>query len=252
MTSLRAVLFDLDGTLVQARESTWRLFERTNREFSLGIDTQQEYFDLFRDNLFEALPRICGDKAEPAIAHFLDLMRNEYAPPIVPGMVDVVRSLATNCVLGIVSSNAVSVIRRVIEEAGLSACIAHVFGGDVVPDKRVAIRSFLADPSYATLRLGSNVYEEVAPIPLTPGAVAFVTDTVGDVRHGVDCGVRVIGVTWGLHDPQELKEAGADFIAQWPMEIVSWVHRPVLGDTDATPSTTARKRTASWRSADGG
>lgn len=243
MTSLRAVLFDLDGTLVQARESTWRLFERTNREFSLGIDTQQAYFDLFRDNLFEALPRICGAKAEPAIAHFLDLMRTEYAPPIVPGMLDVVRSLATDCVLGIVSSNAVSVIRRVIEEAGLSACIAHVFSGDVVPDKRVAIRSVLADPSYATLRLASNLYEEAVPVPFEPGEVAFVTDTVGDVRHGVDCGVRIIGVTWGLHEPRTLTEAGADFIAQWPMEIVSWVRRPVLGDTAS--STTARGRAAS-------
>ncbi|MCG5237361.1 HAD family hydrolase [Xanthobacter oligotrophicus] len=228
MAPLRAVLFDLDGTLVQARDSTWRLFERTNRAFDLGIDTPEAYFDLFRDNMFEALPRIYGEvRAEAVIAHFLELMRQEYAPPLVPGMVDVVRALSSECVLGIVSSNAVSAIRRIVVDAGIGNCIAHIFGGDVIPDKRVAIRQFLEEPSYATLRRCSNAYEEVPPVPFAPGEVALVTDTVGDVRQARDCGIHTIGVTWGLHEPGRLEDAGADFVAQWPMEIVSWVRRPM-------------------------
>lgn len=227
MTHLRAVLFDLDGTLVQARESTWRLFERTNQAFGLGIDSRDAYFDLFRDNMFEALPQLFGtERADAVIAHFLDLMRREYDPLPVPGMMDVVRTLAGDCVLGIVSSNAVSAIRRIVDNAGIAPCIAHVFGGDVVPDKRVAIRHFLSEPSYATLRRASPVYEEVEPVPLRPHEVALVTDTVGDIRQARECGVRTIGVAWGLHAPDRLVEAGADFIAHWPMEIVSFVRRP--------------------------
>ena len=224
MPALRALLFDLDGTLVQTRESSWLLFERTNAKFGLGIDTREQYFDLFKVNMFEALAGLCPDpdEAQAAVDHFLDLLRNEYRPPLVPGMLDVVRTLSRRCVLGIVSSNAMAAIRRIIDEAGIGNCIAHVFAGDVVPDKRAAIRQFLADPSYATRRRYSDAYEEEHPKPFSPDEVALITDTVGDVRQARECGVRAFGVAWGLHSSAELCAAGAEAVAQWPQEIISW------------------------------
>ena len=47
-----AILFDLDGTLVQTREASWKIFARTNAAFNLGVDSQQKYFRLLEDNLF--------------------------------------------------------------------------------------------------------------------------------------------------------------------------------------------------------
>lgn len=221
---VRAILFDLDGTLVQTRESSWVLFERTNREFALGIDTREQYFALFQENMFVALERLVPDRAQrdAAVVHFLDLLRTEYAPPLVPGIADVVRTLSRYLVLGIISTNAVEAIARVVREAGLESCFAHVFGGDIEPDKREAIRKFLRDPSYATLRTGSEAYQEVRPRRLEPEEVVLVTDTVGDVRHGRECGVRVLGVTWGLHDAASLLAAGAERIVHWPQELLSW------------------------------
>jgi phosphoglycolate phosphatase len=233
MLPLRAILFDFDGTLVQTRETSWLLFERTNRKFALGIDDREQYFDLFRDNMLEALPRVCGDRArgQAALEHFLELLRTEYRPPLVPGMLDVVRALSPHCVLVIISTNALSAIRRIVDEAGMANCIAHVFAGDVVPDKRVAIRQFLTDPSYATLRSCSDAYKEQEPVAFRPDEVAFVTDTVGDVRQALECGIRAIGVGWGLHAPQALLDVGAERVAHWPQEIVSWARPPQAADT---------------------
>lgn len=221
---VRALLFDLDGTLVQTRESSWVLFERTNREFALGVDTREQYFALFRDNMFVALERLVPERErrDAAVAHFLHLLRTEYAPPLVPGIADVVRTLSRYLVLGIISTNALEAIARVVREAGLESCFAHVFGGDIEPDKREAIRKFLRDPSYATLRTNCEAYEEIRPRRLEPEEVVLVTDTVGDVRHGRECGVRVLGVTWGLHDSASLLAAGAEKIVHWPQELLSW------------------------------
>ena len=237
MSVLRAILFDLDGTLVQSRESTWVVFEQVNRKFNLGIDSRDRYYDLFRENLFQALPRALGDAAlaDRAMAYFLELLRSEYRPLLVPGMIDVVNRLAQTHVLAIISSNAVSVVARIATEAGIQHHIAHIFGGDVIPDKRDAIRTFLNDSSYATLRDGQPSYREEAAAQLRPDEVAFVTDTVGDLMHAKECGVRTVAVTWGLHSEEALAQYRPDLIAHWPLEIVAFASRPTSGQESLLP-----------------
>ena len=39
-----AILFDLDGTLVQTREASWKIFARTNAAFNLGVDLAAKIF----------------------------------------------------------------------------------------------------------------------------------------------------------------------------------------------------------------
>ena len=53
------------------------------------------------------------------------------------------------------------------------------------------------------------------------GDLVLVTDTTGDVKHARECGVRAVGVAWGMHREKDLLEAGAEFVAVWPQELVS-------------------------------
>jgi phosphoglycolate phosphatase len=224
MKTVRAVLFDLDGTLVQTREASWRVFAKTNAALGLGINSQAEFFRLLEDNMFHGLQKHCGDdrKADEAAKHFLDLLQREYNPEFVPGMADVVRALAGSCSLAVISSNSVATIRRVLDREGLTHCFSHVFGGDVEKDKRACVRRFLADRSYLVSRNCSPAYRE-GHEPEAPRAdqIALITDTVGDVRHAVECGVRPLGVAWGMHTEQQLLSAGAEFVAVWPQELVA-------------------------------
>ncbi|MGY8683406.1 HAD hydrolase-like protein [Bradyrhizobium sp. UFLA05-153] len=224
MNPVRAVLFDLDGTLVQTREASWRIFAKTNAALGLGINSQAEFFRLLEDNMFHGLQKHCGDdrKAGAAAKHFLDLLQREYNPEFVPGMADVVRAFAGSCSLAVISSNSVGTIRRVLDREGLTHCFSHVFGGDVEQDKRACVRRFLADRSYLVSRNCSPAYRE-GHEPEAPRAdqIALITDTVGDVKHAVECGVRAIGVAWGMHTEQQLLVAGAEFVAVWPQELVA-------------------------------
>ncbi|SEQ48124.1 phosphoglycolate phosphatase [Pseudomonas sp. NFACC02] len=229
MKPVRALLFDLDGTLVQTREASWQLFRQTNELFGLGIDRQQDYFALFENNFFEAMHAHCKDPstAQAAQAHFLELMRHDYLPPFVPGMLDVVRACAGQYALAIISSNALQAIRRITDMAGITQCFSQVFAGDVIQDKREAIRMVMTDPTYATRRRDLPWFEEREETALQADEVMMITDTVGDVRHARECGVRVVGVSWGLHSEKQLLEAGAEQVVYWPQELLSALSLPL-------------------------
>ncbi len=219
-----AVLFDFDGTLVQTREASWKIFERVNAAFKLGVTSQQDYFRLLEDNLFKGIRRLCRDDAhaQEVALNFLGEIEAHYEPDFVPGMADVVRTLAANCSLAVVSSNSTKTIRRLLTRARIAHCFSHVFGGDVEPDKRAVVRRFLTDNSYLISRDCSPAYREGdRPGQASAEDLVLVTDTTGDVKHARECGVRAVGVAWGMHREKDLLEAGAEFVAVWPQELIA-------------------------------
>ncbi|MCW0216292.1 MAG: HAD hydrolase-like protein [Pseudonocardia sp.] len=231
---VRAVVFDLDGTLVQTRIASWEIFERINARFGLGVDEPEAYFDLFRGNVYASIAELCRDETQAAEVKeaFLHLLRTEYTPPLVPGVTDVVRRLAGDCTLAVMSSNAMQVMRRVLTANDLAFCFAHVFGGDVTPDKRTAMRTFLADSGSGFGRRCAADYDEGgARDAPDPAGTVLVTDTAGDVRDALEVGIRVVGVAWGMHSVEKLTEAGAEFVALWPQEITAHL----LGDAASLP-----------------
>ena len=220
------VIFDFDGTLVKTREASWRLFRRTNAEFELGVDRPEDFYALFRSNFFNALDQICaGDPArkDRVRTHFLKpAPRRVLTPDLVPGMADVIHRLAGSCTLVLASSNTMELVRRTLERHDLACCFAHAFTGDVEPDKAASIRCFLADPGYSMRRLCEPEYTEECDAIVQQGDdVVIVTDTVGDVEEAIRCGIRAVGVVWGMHTAGELLAAGAEFVAIWPQELLT-------------------------------
>lgn len=217
----RIVVFDMDGTLVQARGAAWEIFQETARKFDLSVRSAEEFFDLFNDNFFDALDRVVGDpaRADTVRQHFVGSLQEHYTPTFIPGMADVVKKLAPHYALAVMSSNAMTAIRRTLETAGVARCFAHVFSADIASSKTNKLREVLADPLYGNIRRCSPEYVEDEPG--SGDEVVLVTDTVGDVREGVTAGARVVGVSWGMHSEEALLEAGAEFVACWPQELVA-------------------------------
>ena len=236
----RIILFDLDGTLVDTRAASWALFSETNAIFDLGIDTQAAFFKAFEQNFFDSLAKLPIDPArlEAARQHFMHSLRERYSPPMIPGMVDVVRALAQRCTLAVVSTNDIGAIRRILEKSGLANCFSHVFSGDVEPRKSISIRHFLKQYGFTGSRMCSPDYQgtdEKRPAPMAE-EVVLVTDTVGDIAEAIEAGVRTIGVAWGMHTEQQLLDAGAERVALWPQELIAWL-RGVSAPADSIACT---------------
>ncbi|SIR76403.1 HAD family hydrolase [Williamsia sterculiae] len=228
-----AVIFDLDGTLVQTREASWQVFAPISRRHGLGIDAAEQFYQLFAENFFASLRAACpnADVADIVTSEFMTALDEYYSPAMVPGLIDVVKAMVPYSTLAVLSSNTTVVVRRVLRANDLHYCFAHVFGGDVEPDKAVGIARFLSDAASGSGRLCRAYYDE-PPIADTipdraktdPRAVVLITDTVGDVEAAVRSGIRAVGVAWGMHTEEQLLAAGAEFVAIWPQELLAHLY----------------------------
>lgn len=228
MAALTTIVFDFDGTLVRTREASWALFRETNEHFGLGVDTPGAFYQLFDRNFYAALDEVAGgagtDRAGEVRRHFQALLVERYNPDLVPGMGNVVHELAAHYALVILSSNTMAAVRRILLANGLAQCFAHVFSGDVAPNKHEAIQRLLDDPSVSCGRRCSPHYEESTALRTAEaGEVMLVTDTVGDVEEGRRAGIRVGAVAWGMHPADALERAGAEFTCIWPQELVAYL-----------------------------
>jgi phosphoglycolate phosphatase len=228
MAALTTIVFDFDGTLVRTREASWALFRETNERFGLGVDSPEAFYRLFDRNFYRALDEVAGgagtDRAGEVRSHFQALLVDRYNPELVPGMANVVHELAGRYALVILSSNTMEAMRRILLANGLAQCFAHVFSGDVAPNKHEAIQRLLDDPSVSCGRRCSPHYEESTALRIAEaGEVMLVTDTVGDVEEGRRAGIRVGAVAWGMHPADALERAGAEFTCIWPEELVAYL-----------------------------
>jgi phosphoglycolate phosphatase len=54
---------------------------------------------------------------------------------------------------------------------------------------------------------------------VSPAETCFIGDTDVDIKTGKNAGMKTVGVLWGFRERDELERAGADYIAEKPMDI---------------------------------
>jgi len=218
---LPAVLFDLDGTLIDSIELILNSARFAFEGYSTPAPSDAEWMSGVGTPLFEMFRRYAKDPAdvEPLIARY-----REYQVPnhdrlvrAYDGVVDTVTHLrAARHPLAVVTSKTEALARRGIELIGIGTYFDVVIGCDSTTRHKPHPEPVLA----ALERLGRE-----------PGEAVFVGDSVHDMAAGNAAGVATIAALWGPFSRAELAPSEPRVYLESIVDLPETVRRLTTGKT---------------------
>ncbi len=202
-TMIQAVVFDLDGVLVDS-EPVWEEVRRglvAERGGRWAPDAQRRLMGMSTPEWARYLSEDLGVGLPPdqVAAEVIDRMVARYTGhvPLMDAAVDTVRTFAARWPLGLASSSPPRLIEAVLQSAGLRSCFRAVMSTEQVPHGKPAPDIYLA----VTGALGCP-----------PAACAAVEDSSNGIRSAAAAGLRVIAVPQPRYPPDSDALARASLV----------------------------------------
>lgn len=196
---MKVILFDFDGVIVDTFSFCYRIMN------SRDAISEDFYRAKFEGNINDAFKK----PEQNPDAKLFDFY-GQYNPELMAcqpneEVVKVIKELARNHTLIIISSTISSSIEQFLEVHGLADVFKEILGNDVEKSKVKKINDVLQ-------RYGIKSTETV-----------FITDTLGDIKEANVCGVKSIAVTWGYHSSTTLEKGSPYKIIDHPNKLIETI-----------------------------
>lgn len=204
-----AVLFDLDGVLVDSRTAFVRSVNAALSEHGLEERPADELLQYLGPPLHRTMELFAADEAQADAlvlsyrARYRRTMADESA--VFAGIPEALEELAATRPLVVATSKAQALAEPLLEQLGLRERFGAVYG------PRLQARDEAKSLTIARALEGLPH----ARSPVMVGDRKF--DVLGARAHDMPC----VGVLWGIGSEQELREAGAVALVAEPRELVA-------------------------------
>jgi beta-phosphoglucomutase len=196
MTQLGALIFDFDGTIADSEPLHLAAFQRTFAD-ECGLELieadYKAHYLAFDDQMM--ITTFLADRGmELPPGRFEQLLRIKESyyevlaadPPILPGVVALVRAASVRWPLAVASGALEPEIRPVLEDAGLIGHFQTIVSAEMVERGKPDPESFLT----ALAQINEKREEKIPP----SGALVF-EDSIPGVSSGRAAGMRVLAIT---------------------------------------------------------
>ena len=208
---LRAVAFDLDGTLTDSAPGICATVAAVLDELGYPAPDGDEVRAMIGLPLAAILARWMPGADEAALADCLARYRRRYDETVIPRttLFPGVRPLLRACrsaglELALVTAKFTPVAEAVLAHCRVRELFSSVVGGEQVDRPKPC-------PDLLQVALDELAVE--------PAAVLVVGDGDHDIAMGRAAGARTCGVTWGVHSAERLRAAGAELLIDSPAEL---------------------------------
>ena len=209
----RLALFDCDGTLVDGQAGVVNAMEAAFAEVGLPAPDRHQVRRIVGLSLPQAIGLLAPQATErqrvAADAAYRDAFRaareaGSLVEPLYDGIAELIVTLAGDgWLLGVATGKSQRGLEHCLAMHGLSAYFVTLQTADNHPSK--------PHPSMIETAL--------AETGVSPDNCVMIGDTAFDIAMAVNAGVRAVGVDWGYHTAQELRDAGAEAVAADPAHL---------------------------------
>jgi pyrophosphatase PpaX len=213
MPSLRTVLFDLDGTLIDSIRLILDSYHHTLAQHGLPARTDEEWLKGVGTPLTVQLAEWRNDlrTIEAMIATYreFNLKHHDQMVTVYPGVVDAVREIkAAGLQTGLVTSKNRQGALRGLTLVGLEALMDILVCADEVTNPKPHPEPV----EKAVFLLGAD-----------PATTMYVGDSVHDMHSGRAAGVRTAAALWGPFGRAHLEQSNPDYWLETPTELVQLI-----------------------------
>jgi len=219
MASIRALIWDVDGTLSNTLDACVVGLQTAISRHGGPTLSRDEVAALFGPTEEGILVHVLGDDAPDAIETYLAEYERHHADGTLdfPGVVDLVRRLAAEAVpMAVVTGKGRRSAEITLDHLGLGGVFDPVAtGSDYGPIKAGEIARIVAEWGFA------------------PSEVAYIGDAPSDVTQAREAGVVAVSAAWhALADVGELDAREPDAIVTDVQELESWLNEHLVIGTD--------------------
>ncbi len=209
----RAVIFDLDGTLLQTLPDIGGSMNRVLERFGLPAHPLEAYNKMVGNGAMKLTERAVGNKGHSLTEQVYHAYRAEYAAHtcdksyIYPGIMKTIRELRKLGIILTVFSNK--------DDPDVKSVIDHYFPEHPFKTIRGRMEGIPLKPE------PDGAYMIAKTLDLEPSEFLYVGDTGTDMDCGNNANMETVGVTWGFRTREELIEHHARHIIDKPEQLIS-------------------------------
>lgn len=204
----KLAIFDCDGTLVDSQANICLAMEHAFDEVGMTPPSRHATRRIVGLSLVEAMRVLLPEAEEDLHREMAERYKTSYLilrnnglehEPLYDGIAALLSKMDEGgWLLGVATGKSDRGLERCLDHHGLKGLFVTLQTADRHPSK----------PHPAM------VYQALADAGTEAANAVVIGDTVYDIHMGRAAGTRTIGVNWGYHRVEELREAGANAIAE--------------------------------------
>ncbi|MEE8350023.1 MAG: HAD family hydrolase [Acidobacteriota bacterium] len=201
--SKQAIIFDFDGTLVDASEAICHSFNQALERCEHSPMDPREIRAMIGTPLVSMFESVVEGLSESDVTPFLREYRSAFfthsrvLTRLMPGAEETLNHFSTRLKLGIATSRRSDGALHILKSFGLRDYFSSVVGIEHVSEAK-------PDPE--------PIHQTLEQLQVPADRAVMVGDTIHDMTAGKRAGVTAVGVTTGTTSRPALIEAGADHV----------------------------------------
>lgn len=209
-----AVIFDLDGTLLDTLDDLWTAVNAALQKFSLPLRTREEVRSFVGNGIVKLMERATGkvekEVFDGTLAEFKRYYGEHCEDKTKPyeGIIELLKVLQAKGAQTAVVSNKADFAVKKLAKGYFEGLLAYAVG----ENEEAGIRKKPAPDSLLAVMESMGAGTD---------STVYIGDSEVDIQTAKNAGVKCISVTWGFKDRGFLIENGATLLADTPKEILS-------------------------------